>query len=270
MNLLAKLSITIMLLGILTLPLTAAIDDGLLLYFNFDSANGDVVADLSGGGHDGTLKADADITANAKNGSGALQIEGGDETMEVETFAELEEYQANTYLFWINFTAPASGGWDQIMAKPAPGSDRSPGLWVTPEGLSIHYRYNPDNLGPWGITKTGNQNGDFFDENTWYHIAGVTADGEVVCYVNGVEVAREAAPAEIAQGAGSDDTGGLHVGNSPAYGGPAAQFIIDDLAVYNRALSADEVAALMTGDPMTAVDASGKIISAWGSIKSQY
>lgn len=150
MKSLARLGLVIMFLGIATLPLYAAVEEGLLLYFSFDEASGDAVPDMSGGGHNGILKQGAAITADAKHGPGALQIEGGNETMEVETFAALEEYQENTYLFWINFTDQASGNWDQILAKPAPGSDRSPGLWVTPEGLSIHYRYNPGNLGPLG------------------------------------------------------------------------------------------------------------------------
>ena len=62
----ARLSIIAMLLGVLTLPLHAAIEEGLLLYFAFDSASGDVVDDLSGGGHDGTLKEGAAIVGDSK------------------------------------------------------------------------------------------------------------------------------------------------------------------------------------------------------------
>jgi hypothetical protein len=207
------------------------------------------------------------------HGAGALQIEGGNETMEVASFAALEEYQDNTYSFWINFTDDASGGWDQILAKPGPGSDRSPGLWVTPDGLSIHYRYNPGNLGPWGVNPTGldgRSDGTYFEVGQWYHMAGVTAGGELVAYVDGEEVGSIAIPAEIAQGPGEGSTGGLHVGNSPAYGGPAAKFIIDELAVYDRGLSADEVAGIMAGDLTTAVEPTSKLISTWGDMKSQY
>ncbi|MBD3183884.1 hypothetical protein GF312_16490 [Candidatus Poribacteria bacterium] len=262
MKLFIRLSIIIMLLGIMALPSLANLYDGLLLYFTFDEVNGDTVINSAGNGHDGILEADAKVIDDpAKYGTGALQIDGGSQAMTVETFTELEEYQENTLIFWINFTAPASGGWDQIIAKPAPGSDRSPGLWVTPEGLSIHYRYEPGNLGPWGVTPTGNQNGEFFEEGIWYHVAGVTQDGEVTCYVDGVEVCAEAVPAEIAQGAG-----GFHVGNSPAYAGAAARFIADDVALYNRALSEDEILSVMEG-AFLAVEASDKLASTWGSVK---
>jgi hypothetical protein len=263
MKLFTKLSLIIMFLGVITLPLRAGLEDGLIIHFTFDEVDGDTVKDSSKGGHDGTLVAGATVIKDqVQHGFGALKIEGGNQAMNVESFAMLDEYQENTFLFWINFTDPATGGWDQIIAKTAPGSDRSPGLWVTPEGLSIHYRYNPGNLGPWGITPTGNQDNNFFELSKWYHVAGVTSGGEMVGYVDGVEVVKMAVPPQFAQGAG-----GLHVGNSPAYGGPAAKFIIDDVAVYNRALNEDEIAAVMKGD-LLAVDASGKLASTWGEVKA--
>jgi hypothetical protein len=242
--------------------------DGPILYFSFDAAQGDLVEDMTGVGHDGILKEGAEIVANPKKmGTGALQIEGGNETMEVGTFAALETYTDNTYAFWIYFTAAASGDWDQIIAKPAPGSDRSPGLWVTPEGLSIHWRYNPGNMGPWGITRTGNQNGDFFEQNVWYHIAGVTAGGEIVAYVNGSEVHREAVPEEFAQGA-REGMAGLYVGKSQSYAGPAAKFVIDDLVIYDRSLDPGEMQELTAG--VTPVEAGDKLASTWGSIKDSH
>ncbi|HGJ64596.1 TPA: LamG domain-containing protein [bacterium] len=234
--------------------------DGLMLYFTFD---GDT-KDLSGGGHDGELQSGAKIDKDVKkNGTGALRIDGGNQTMEVKTFKELEAYQDNTLLFWINFTAPASGGWDQIIAKPAPGGDRSPGLWVTPEGLSIHWRYNPGNLGPWGITKTGNQNADFFDQNKWFHIAGATntKKASITAYVDGKEVASAPIPAKFDQGAFS-----FFIGKSPAYGGPAAKFVIDDVAFYDRVLSVDEINGVMKG-VLNPVEPQNKLTSTWGDMK---
>jgi len=261
------LSPIIVFLVITILPVRAGIQDGLILYFDFDEAQGDTVKDMTGNGHDGTLKEGAEITAG-KIGKGALQIEGGNETMEVDTFAELEIYQDNTYLFWISFTDPASGGWDQIVAKGAPGSDRSPGIWVTPEGLSIHYRYNPGNLGPWGVNPEsgdGRNGNTFFDMNKWYHIAGVKVGAELIAYVDGGEVAKEAVPVEHAQGEGM-----LFVGKSQTYGGPGAKFIIDELAVYDRPLDPDEILTVMDGGLATPVEPGGKLASTWGDVKSLY
>jgi hypothetical protein len=259
------LSVIIVLLFMAILPTSAIDTQGLILYFDFDQAQGDEVNEVIGGEHNGALLEGAAITTEIKKyGTGAIQIKGGNEAMEVETFAELEEYQDNTYLFWIYFTDPVTGGWDQILAKHAPGSDRSPGLWVTPEGLSIHYRYNPGNLGPWGITRTGNQDGNFFELDTWYHIAGVKEGSQLIGYTDGKETAKEAVPAEHTQGPYS-----LFVGNSPAYGGPAAKFVMDELVVYTRAIDPKEVVEIMDGGFLS-VDAKSKVTSTWGKIKRLY
>jgi len=239
---------------------SADVRKGLLLNFAFDEASGDVVKDLSGGKHDGTLLQGAKIaTDTKKNGKGSLRIEAGLQSMEVKSFAELETYQDNTIAFWIYFPVAASGGWDQILAKTAPGSDRSPGLWVETGGLGIHYRYNPGNLGFWGLGPEGDRTQ--FSQKKWYHVAGVTKGAELIGYVDGVEKGKIAIPPKIAQG-----PGGLYVGKSPAYPGPAANFYMDDLAFYNRALSADEVVALRDG-ALLAVHPTDKLATAWASLK---
>ena len=263
-----RLNLVTIFLAIMILPAQAIDEKGLILYFDFDKAQGDKVNEVLEGKHNGTLLEGAEITTKTKKyGTGAIQIKGGTEAMEVGTFAELEEYQDNTYLFWINFTDPATGGWDQILAKPAPGSDRSPGLWVTPEGLSIHYRYNPGNLGPWGINpESGDGRGGntFFELDTWYHVAGVKDGGDLIAYVDGGEVTKEAVPKEHTQGPYS-----LFVGNSPAYGGPAAKFIMDELVLYTRAIDPKEIVEIMDGGFLS-VDTRSKVASTWGNIKRLY
>lgn len=259
-----KLILITIFLSITVLSVRAAfVEDGLLLYFGFDEVQGETVKDMSGNNHNGTLQEGAEIVKDVvKYGKGALRIEGGNEVMAVETFKELEEYQDNTFLFWIYFTDPASGGWDQILAKTAPGSDRSPGLWVETGGLGIHYRYNPGNQGFWGLGPDGDRT--HFETNQWHHVAGVKEGGELIGYVDGEQKAKIGVPETHTQGAG-----GLYVGDSPAYAGPAAKFIMDDLVVYNRALTKDEVGKVMEGF-LQLVDAQGKLASTWGDIKRQH
>jgi len=122
-------------------------DKSLILYFSFDSAKGKTVEDMTGNKHDGTLNNADIIKKPVKIGKGALNIEDMNAGMTVETFKELEEYQDNTFVFWVYFTAGSNGAWSQIIAKKAPGSDRSPGIWINPGGTGIHYRYNPGNQG---------------------------------------------------------------------------------------------------------------------------
>ncbi len=257
------LSFIIIFLVITALPAQSLNEKGVILYFDFDRADGDTVKEMIGGKHNGTLQSGAAITTKTKKyGTGAIQIEGGNAAMEVESFKELEEYQDNTYLFWIYFTDPHSGGWDQILSKPAPGSDRSPGLWVHTEGLGIHYRYNPGNLGASKLGVAGENS--VFEQDTWYHIAGVKEDADLRLYVDGEEKMKVGVPAKHDQG-----VYGLFVGNSPAYAGPAAKFIMDELVVYTRALTKNEVGEIMGGFSQP-VDATGKLASTWGNIKRLY
>ncbi|MEO2003217.1 MAG: LamG domain-containing protein [Candidatus Poribacteria bacterium] len=261
MRYLAKLFCTAALLSLAVGRTHAAVDDGLIVYLTFDSVAGDTIEDASGGGHDGVMSAGAAVVEDeVALGTGALRIEGGDNRVEVASFAALEEYQDNTYLFWILFPDAATGGWDQILAKPAPGSDRSPGLWVHTGGLGIHYRYEPGNQ---GFSAFGPEGDDtHFEMNQWYHVAAVTSAGELNGYVDGVSKATIAVPPAFAQG-----DGGLFIGNSPAYGGPAANFYLDDLAVYNRALAADEIGSVMDGELLVSVSPRGMLTTKWAALR---
>ena len=153
----------------------------------------------------------------------------------------------------------ATGGWDQILAKPAPGSDRSPGLWVETGGLGIHYRYEPGNLRFWGLGPDGDNT--HFEQGQWYQVAGVSSDGELVGYVGGEEQAKIAVPPAFTQG-----ESGLFVGNSPAYAGPAANFYMDELAVYDRTLSPAEISQVMGGGFLP-VNPRGMLTTRWAALR---
>ena len=243
-------------------PIWALDEEGLLLFLDFDNVSGNTIKDMSGQKHDGVLNNGAKVVNNpTKEGKGALQIKGGQEQLEVESFPELEEYQDNTYLFWIYFTDAASGGWDQILAKTAPGSDRSPGMWVETGGLGIHWRFNPGNAGFWGLGPDGDRTQ--FEMKKWYHVAGVKRKDQLMGYVDGKEKAKINVPANHAQG-----EGGLYVGKSPAYPGPAAKFIMDELVAYARALDPKEIVEIMSGK-LRPVDPKDKLPIAWGAIKAK-
>ena len=98
-------------------------DKGLILYFSFDEAKGGKLVDETGGGNDGKVVDGGSIDKNKGKYKGAMLFEKGANSVTVDSFKELEDYTDNSYLFWLNFTDPNSGGWDQIIAKKAPGSD---------------------------------------------------------------------------------------------------------------------------------------------------
>ena len=263
MRTLIRLSFVITLLVITVLPAGAIKDKALILYLSFDEAKGDTIEDLTGNKHNGTLRAKAEITKKeVKFGAGALQIEDQGAVMAVATFKEMEDYQDNTFVFWIYFTAGSNGSWSQIVVKKAPGSDRSPGVWINPGSTGIHYRYNPGNAGANAIGPKGE--GSVYDLKTWYHIAGVKKGAELKVYVDGEERGKYGVPKDHSQGAGE-----LNIGNSAAY--RAATFIMDDFAIYNRALTDKEIKADMDNGVLPqAVEAQGKLATLWSRIKTDY
>ena len=235
-------------------------DDGLILYFSFDEAPGGTLVDETGGGNDGEIVDGAKIVKNeVVYGNGSMLFAKGADSVTVDSFKELEDYTDNSYLFWLNFTDPNSGGWDQIIAKKAPGSDRSPGIWTCNRvPLHIHYRFNPGNAGSHCVGPDGE--GDTFDENKWYHIAGVKEGTDFLFYIDGKVVDEQTVPKDHVQGAEK-----LYIGKTNYN---AAKFYIDDLYVYDRALDADEVTDVMDGN-LLPVEPQDKLSTTWGQLKAR-
>ncbi|HCK13133.1 TPA: hypothetical protein DHW51_03330, partial [Candidatus Poribacteria bacterium] len=117
---------------ILPSPAQNVKDKGLILYFSFDKENGGKIKDQTGGGNDGDLNKGKINTKESVYGKGALEMKDQQSSLTVESFKELEDYQDNSYLFWLYFIEGSNGSWSQIIAKKAPGSDRSPGIWTCP------------------------------------------------------------------------------------------------------------------------------------------
>ncbi len=238
----------------------AVSDEGLILYLGFDRENGGKVTDGTNGGNDGVLMAGAEITTQEKvHGLGSLEIRDQNASVHVESFKELAEYQDNSYLFWVYFIQGTNGAWSQIIAKPAPGEDRSPGIWVRPNELGIHYRFNPGNGGAGYVGPNGDNTQ--FETQKWYHIAGIKAGGQLTFYVDGVSRGQYNVPAAHTQGADK-----LYIGKSPNY--RAATFHLDELYIFNRALSVDDITDIKDG-LLLPVEPKDKLATTWGKLKAR-
>ena len=259
MRLSIVLIVTSLLLLVTVLPSPAqnVKDKGLILYFSFDKKDGNKIKDQTGGGNDGDLEKGRITTKEKVYGKGALEMEDSQSSLTVESFSELEEYQDNSYLFWLYFIEGTNGSWSQIIAKKAPGSDRSPGIWICPDTLNIHWRFNPGNKGCDRCGPDGE--GSLFKLKKWYHVAGVKKGSDLFYYVDGKEVAKKAGqPKDHAQGAEK-----LYIGKT---GYRSATFIIDDLYVYDRALKEKEVNGVKEGK-LLAVAPQDKLTAMWAHIK---
>ena len=254
------LAVALLMVGSTLTTYAAVKDDGLILYFSFDSEKGGKIVDETGGKNDGDLVDGAKIvTDEVVHGKGAILFDGPGDSVTVDTFKELEDYTDNSFLFWLNFTKANSGGWDQIIAKKAPGSDRSPGIWTCNRvPLHIHYRFEPGNQGTDCAGPDGEN--DTFEIGEWYHIAGVKEGAKLAFYVNGKKVAEPGVPKDHVQGAEK-----MYIGKT---GYNSAKFYLDDLYVYDRALDADEVEDVMDGK-LLPVEPENKLATTWGQMKTR-
>ena len=252
------LAVIALFLTVAILPIQAQISKGLIVYFNFDKAAGKTIANEAGATQ-GKMNDKAKLTAKGKYG-GALDSQDKDSIVTVESFPSLEKYQDNSYLFWINFTKGTNGAWSQVIAKKAPDSDRSPGIWICPDTLNLHWRFNAGNKGCDRCGPKGEN--DKFALNKWYHVAGVLKGTDLFYYVDGKEVAKKTGqPKDHTQGEEK-----LYIGRSGPVNYRSATFIIDDLYVYNRALKEKEVNGVKEGK-LLAVAPQDKLTALWAHIK---
>jgi len=104
--------------------------------------------------------------------------------------------------------------------------------------------------------------------NEWQHLAGTYDGSRVLVYVNGEEVGQMNA------GKGTADSNvplvfGYYTPNvrPEAYNG-----ILDDVAIFDVALSPSDIKAIINGElyrKISAVDPSGKLAVTWGNIKAR-
>lgn len=253
-----SLAVALLIVGSALTTHAAVQDEGLILYFSFDEANGNTVVDGTGGGNDGVIDGAEIVSDEVVHGKGSILFDDGNDSVTVESFAALENYTDNSYLFWLNFGALNSGAWNQIIAKKAPGSDRSPGIWTCNRvSLHIHYRFNPGNAGSHCVGPEGE--GDEFAAGDWHHIAGIKEGTGFKFYIDGEVVDEQTVPAAHAQGEEK-----LYIGKT---GYNAALFYIDELFVYDRALSGGEVIDVMEG-LLTPVEPQDKLTTTWGHLKT--
>ncbi|MFN8638978.1 MAG: PQQ-dependent sugar dehydrogenase [Dehalococcoidia bacterium] len=224
------------LLVIRSAPTHAAGLPGLVAGYSFDEGSGAFVGDVTGGGSYGTPDGGVTWTAAGKYGS-AMSFDGSTGSLDLGNPAAFQFTGSSTWAAWVYATvSPSDDG--QIIAKSS-GSDG----W--------QFKTSPD-TGPHTFA-IGVSNGSTLTQrysttvralNTWYHVAGVyNASARTLdIYVNGVldnGVLSGTVPSS--QGVNSvTATVGRRIGGAFFAG------TLDEIQVYNRALSAAEVQTVMT------------------------
>jgi len=197
---------------------------GLVAAYSFNENTGSTVHDASGNNNTGTISA-AQWTSSGRYGS-ALSFNGASSILTVADSPTLDLTTGLTLEAWVNPSATPQG-WQAVLFKEMPG-----------DGAYFLYRsgYGPVPVaGIFSGVERQILGTSGPGVNTWTHLA-FTYDGAVErLYVNGVQVSSRAQTGAI-----QTSTGVLHIGGDDLWG-EYFQGLIDEIRIYNRALSAAEV-----------------------------
>ena len=209
--------------------------------WKFDDGAGNTAIDKSGNGNDGTLIGGPTWIAGTI-GSGALSFDGSDDMVEVPDAASLDLPEALTIAAWVNLSdlstyyfvvhkgpsGTAGNNYPGNFAlRTAPNSGTLQLLHQTGEGQTFA-TYNSDSP---------------IAAGQWYHVAAtLVAGGQVNFYIDG-------APAGTAN---QSETFGVLNDISVKIGGRTDSYsfwngAIDDVQIYNHALTAEEIQTAMNG-----------------------
>lgn len=233
-----------MALLVIALPSAAGADPTLIGQWHFDEQGGNVAMDSSGNGYDGTITGAA--TSVPGHTGAALSFDGGTALVKVTDSPLLQPTSAVTVSAWVKH-AGSPGDYRYILAKGENGCvNASYGLYTGPSGGLAFYISNgrgnsftrsPDaGMAPW--------------DGAWHLVVG-TFDGTAVhLFLDGTEVGT-GTPRSGPIGYALSDSDDLFIGGYPVAGGyvgcHAGGFlgVIDEVALWNRALAPSEISAMM-------------------------
>jgi glucose/arabinose dehydrogenase len=201
---------------------------GLVGSWSFDEGSGTVATDSSGRGNTGTLGGGPTWTSSGRHG-GALSFDGTNDWVTVADSASLDLTGPLTTTAWVR---PASlGSWRQVVMKETSGG-LAYALYANGESGNRPAGYYSIGGADRGVDAPA-----ALASGTWTHLASSFDGTTMRMFVNGVQVASTPF-------AGSVPTSGspLRIGGNGVWGEWFAG-LIDEVRVYNRALSAAEVSA---------------------------
>ncbi len=221
---------------------------GLVGWWKFDEGSGTTAYDSSGNNNHGTWAGTGTHYTTGKTGTYAGEFNGTNNYVLSPNSSSLENIIDLSINAWVNFYhldyVNSTGNLLAISSKGHPDST-SPhsGWWFNYDNRSKNNTFN--------YTCFGNTNGGYdgggnnlsnaifiFTQNIWYMLTLVVKNNVASIYVNNNFInSRNLNNLQL-----SNSSSGIYIG---AYSGNATMNgLIDDVRIYNRALSAQEIAAL--------------------------
>ena len=219
---------------------------GLVLYFTFEGGEGKTIEDDSENGNDAVVNGDPQwVEGKYDNG---LQFDGATDHLVVE-HSPLFDFTEMTAAAWVNWSGLSAEHrfiicqWNTVWIMRIDNEGHFSAVWTIDK-----------------MTVTSCLGGEF-PQDEWQHVAIALKDGEQKIYRDGEVVTKD------------EDRGELSIGDANVFigcsGTKGDKFggIMDEVAVWNRALSENEITAAMLGSAI-AVRSDDSLVTSWGRLKS--
>jgi len=226
---------------LLSVALTSTAKAELVGWWRLDEGSGTITNDLSEYGNNGTLQGNPQWV-NGKFGK-ALKFDGVDDFVEIPHAEILTVDNEVTVMAWIyaeRHGGPGTEGWQGIVAKS--NDPRSYSLYTEASG-ALHFSVTSTVINDYvGPVSTGQ-----VPLNEWVHVAAMVAEGQIRFYINGELSGTDGSGIILA---GTADTATVVIGRT--HEGATRSFLgmIDDVRIYNEALTQDEIQSNMQGAGM--------------------
>jgi len=205
---------------------------GLVGWWRFDEGAGTIAEDSSGYGNDGTIYGATWV--DGKYGK-ALSFDGTDDYVDCGNAASLSPTNEETVIMWVKPSAGYGELYPRLIAH-----DDYVRLYVYIDSatgrLHIHF-YTSGGIA--GVTSSLSLGID-----TWTHVAFLYDGDYMKLYLNGVLYATSAKVSGTINSAGTNLAIGNNLGKTRSFKG-----VIDEVRVYNRALSAAEIQEVFEKGP---------------------
>ncbi|WP_199693821.1 LamG domain-containing protein, partial [Sorangium cellulosum] len=208
-------------------------DPSLVVHYMFDEEADLVAHDASGNGHDATLAGSAGWTSTGRIG-GALSLQGADPHVDLPD-GLTDGLDNLTIATWVNLSS--IDDWSRIVDVGGINGF----MYFTPREGSGALRFSVYSDGNEATVLAASP----LPVNAWKHLAVTISSGTYQIWIDGISVgsATPAAPHDV-KPSRIAPTVDNYIGKSRFEADPLLKGSIDDFRIYDRALSAEEIAAL--------------------------
>ncbi len=219
---------------------TSGLSDGLIAYYPFSGNAGD----SSGNGHHGTVYGATLTSDRFGNSNQAYSFDGVNDYIEAAHTNKFD-FTSNkqTISIWIKSNPVVN---NQFFISKYSGEGLTTSGFRLEYDINandvIVYRYRENNTNAWGQQDI--LLSDIQSINNWYHVVAVADNGIDYLYINGSLVKKTTIPHSIKIGS---NTVPFRIGaSSNSSANSFCNGLIDDVRIYNRALTQSEISYLAT------------------------